>query len=336
MRRLTRHRDDSGAVTIFVVIAMPVLILFAALVLDGARGYVARRETQNSADAAALAMATDCAMGLPTCVSGADTTAGNYNRSLSQRSSITNENVVIADTHCDTTADLCKATMQQSIGFHFAPGDGNVTRSGTAKWKHVGVHTATTLPIAIANCEFSPEILDGAEDITLLLDNPQPQTGCSSLPGGFSQLADNDCEVTVSADETAEGKPGNDLQDVIDCILPIPRDVLIPIYDAEACHADPACKGQGPYPIVGFAMFRLTGYWFTNNHNSGGTLENQGCPEPEPEPEPEHEAGPGPGPDPTNGPQNCIAGDFVKFVTSKGTVPNPDPDFGAYEVHLVS
>ena len=154
MRRLAAHSDDSGVATIFVVITMPLLILFAALVLDGGRAYIARRETQNSADAAALAMATDCAMGLPTCVSGADSTAGNYKRSTTQRSSITDENVVASDTYCDIAAGLCKATMQQSIGFCFAPGGGTVTRSGIARWG--GIRAASVAsPITIAACEWS-------------------------------------------------------------------------------------------------------------------------------------------------------------------------------------
>ncbi len=65
MRRMTRH-DDRGVATIFVVLAMPFLLLMGALVFDGARGIVARRETQNAADAGALAKATDCAKGVAT------------------------------------------------------------------------------------------------------------------------------------------------------------------------------------------------------------------------------------------------------------------------------
>ena len=61
MRRLTPGQDDRGVTTLFVVLMMPILLLFAAFTLDGGRGVLARRQTQNAADAAALAKATDCA-----------------------------------------------------------------------------------------------------------------------------------------------------------------------------------------------------------------------------------------------------------------------------------
>ena len=60
MRRLTRH-DDSGVATIFFVLIFPALLLMGAFVWDGGRAIVARQETQNAADAAALAKAVDCA-----------------------------------------------------------------------------------------------------------------------------------------------------------------------------------------------------------------------------------------------------------------------------------
>jgi Flp pilus assembly protein TadG len=316
MRRLARDRDDAGAITLFVVIAMPVLILFAAFTLDGARGYVARRETQNSADAAALAMATDCAMGLSTCVSGADATAGNYSRSRAQRSSITDETVSPADTYCDTTAGSCTATMQQSIGFHFAPGGGNVTRSGTAKWGTVGA--ADTVPIVISDCEFSAALLAGTANITLYLDDAKPQSGCASLPGGFSQLRDDVCAVAITAGGTAQGQPGAALNQLVPCITnpgppALPHRVLIPMYDAAACQSS-GCTGNGLYPILGFAMFEVTGYSF-NGNDYAGTLDKK-CP------------------DETRG-KYCISGDFVQYVTSQGT-PGPSTDFGTYRVYLSS
>ena len=65
MRRLSQP-DDRGVATIFVVLAMPVLLLCGAFVFDGGRGIVARRETQNAADAGALAKATDCVKAVAT------------------------------------------------------------------------------------------------------------------------------------------------------------------------------------------------------------------------------------------------------------------------------
>ena len=58
-----RHRDE-GAVMVFVAIMMVVLIAIGALVIDIGRLYVEKRVLQNGADAAALAVAWDCAGGV--------------------------------------------------------------------------------------------------------------------------------------------------------------------------------------------------------------------------------------------------------------------------------
>jgi hypothetical protein len=98
----------------------------------------------------------------------------------------------------------------------------------------------------------------------------------------------------------------------IPCITPLPKDILVPMYNASACTG--TCNGHGPYPIMGFAMFHLTGYSF-NGNKSGGTLGNK-CP------------------DTTRG-KYCIRGDFIQFVTSQGS-PGPSTDFGTKQVYLYS
>ena len=191
-----------------------------------------------------------------------------------------------------------------------------VTKSATAKWGTIG--SATTIPITISNCEFSQALLDGTTDITLYVDDPKPQSGCSSLPGGFGQLVATGCSVTVSASGTVAGDPGGDLQKQIPCITnptspELPHDVLIPMYDAAACQSS-GCNGHGPYPILGFAMFHVTGYSF-NGNKYDGTLGNK-CP------------------DPSRG-KYCIRGDFIRFVASQGT-PGTSTDFGVTQVYLFS
>jgi Flp pilus assembly protein TadG len=304
MRRLTRRNgraDDRGVATILVVLAMPALVLFGALVFDGGRGVVARRETQNAADAGALAKATDCAKGV------ASTSFTPY-----QTNGATLANTPTCGSGTTTV------TMSKGITFIFRPGGGNatVTRSATARWGTLG--RATTVPIVISNCEFSQALLDGTTDITLYLDDAKPQSGCSSLPGGFSQLLNTNCAVTISAGGTVPGDPGGDLQKQVPCITnptapPLPHDILIPMYDAAACQAA-GCKGHGPYPILGFAMFHVTGYSF-NGNKYDGTLAKK-CP------------------DETRG-KYCLRGDFIRFTTQQGT-PGTSTDFGLYQVYLYS
>jgi len=50
-----RGRGDDGAILIFLALSIAMLLVIAALVLDGGSAYVQRRQGQNSADAAAMA-----------------------------------------------------------------------------------------------------------------------------------------------------------------------------------------------------------------------------------------------------------------------------------------
>ena len=59
MRRL-KLRDDRGGVLILTVLVMVMLMGAVALATDGSALVVAKRSAQNSADAAALALAQDC------------------------------------------------------------------------------------------------------------------------------------------------------------------------------------------------------------------------------------------------------------------------------------
>ena len=64
MRRMTSDTShDRGAVAIFVALCLVILLMIAAWVIDGSALYQERRELQNGADAAALAIARDCAEG---------------------------------------------------------------------------------------------------------------------------------------------------------------------------------------------------------------------------------------------------------------------------------
>lgn len=292
-------RRDEGVATVFVIIAMAAVFVGAALAIDVGRYVVEARSAQNSADATALAVATDCALeGTPI----ADYTPYHKDeQTISAPACGANQATITVTKQVDQTF------LRRTVG--------DVDRSATARWGTLG--SAATLPIVIADCEFDPGLVDATADIILYLDDPKPQTGCSSLPGGFSQLDGSGCAVEISAGGTAPGKPGGDLQKVVPCVTSptgpaLPHDVLIPIYDAAEC-ASAGCKGKGPYPILGFAMLRVTGYSF-NGNNFDGTLGKK-CP------------------DDKNRGKYCLRGDFVRFVTSQGT-PGTGGDFGVSRVYL--
>jgi Flp pilus assembly protein TadG len=302
MRRLTKsERDDHGVATIVLICAMAALFTAAGLAVDVSHHVFEVRAAQNSADATVLAVATDCAEGRA---------LGSYTPYYKSTSGQT-----INTPSCGTGVATITVTKNVSGGLLLSRDAHTVNRSATAKWGTLG--TATTVPIVISNCEFTQALLNGTTDIVLYLDDTKPQSGCSSLPGGFSQLINNNCAVTVSAGGTVPGDPGGDVMKQIACITnptapALPHDVLIPMYDANACSG--TCNGHGPYPILGFGAFRVTGYSFNGNKNAG-TLGKK-CP------------------DETRG-KYCIQGDFIAFTTEQGS-PGPSTDFGAKVVYLSS
>lgn len=307
MRRLThsdKHdrdvhkRDDHGGATIFIVLAVTSILIAAGFAIDVGQYVVEARSAQNTADATVLALATDCALtGSP---------IADYSPYRHAGQTINTPTCGSYEATITATKPVDGLFLQQSAG--------SVDRSATAKWGTLV--TANVLPIVISDCEFTQALLDGDVDITLYLDDSKPQSGCSSLPGGFSGLdSSEDCSVEVSANGTAPGQPGvGQLHKILNCITPLPHDVLIPMYDAAACQSS-GCKGNGLYPILGFASFRITGYSF-NGNNYAGTLGKK-CPE-----------------DKDRG-KYCIRGDYIKFTTYQGT-PGSSTDFGTTQVYLSS
>ena len=301
MRRLNNCQgDDSGVATIFVILAMTAMLVGAALAID-VGGYVAAaRSAQNSADATVLAVATDCALtGAP----------------IADYAPYRKDGQAISGPACG--AYEATITVTKTVdGLLLAQSAGDVERRATARWGTL--IRATTVPIVISDCEFSPLILAGGADITIYLDDTKPQSGCSSLPGGFSQLRDDICEVDITAGGTAQGQPGAALNKLVPCITnssgaPLPHVILIPLYDSKACRLT-GCKGNRQYPILGFAGFKVTGYSL-NGIDNAGTLGKK-CP------------------DETRG-KYCLRGDFVPELTSGGT-PGPSNDYGVTQVYLYS
>lgn len=293
-------RDDRGVATIFVILAMTAMVVGAAFAID-VGGYVAAaRSAQNSADATVLAVATDCAL------TGAPIADYSPYRKTGQ---------TISTPACGSGE--ATITVNKDVdGLLLTQNAGDVDRSATARWGTLAA--ATTLPIVMSDCEFTQALLDGPTAITVYLDDTKPQTGCSSLPGGFSQLRDDVCEVDITAGGTAQGQPGAALNQLEPCIISptgpaLPHTVLIPMYDSAACSAS-GCTGNDAYPIVGFAAFTIFGYSF-NGNVYGGTL-GKNCPD--------KERG-----------RFCLSGDFVEFTTSQGT-PGPSTDFGVTQVYLYS
>ena len=210
-------------------------------------------------------MATDCAMGLPTCVSGADTTAGNYKRSTTQRSSITDENVV---------AVTRTATHGRVVQGHHAAVDRLPFRSrwrnrdplGIARWG--GIRAASVpSPITIAACEFD-RASRGRKAVEFFLDDPEAADRVlisvrRIRPSDSNERRTGRCvhhqaRQDGTGDWVIDGKAGNDLQKIIPCLDKVlnqpneaDRTILIPLYNDADCGG--RCQGNAGYPIKGYA-----------------------------------------------------------------------------------
>ena len=285
MRRLTDNVradvaiDDRGVATIFLILAMTAILVGAALAIDVGRYVFEASSAQHSADATALAVATDCAM------SGAPIADYSPYHKVSQE---------ISPPACDDAEAKATITVTTKVDQTFLnQSAGEVRRSATARWGTLG--TATTIPITIAKCELPKAPPGTSTEIIIHLPDTKTQTGCFSGPGGFGQLRkDEACRVKVTANNTWPGDPGNDFVNVIPCISTLPIDLMIPVFDDEKC-PEKGCQGNGEYPIAGFAAFHLTGYSFFPR--SGGEVPD--C-------------------DKAIG-KNCIKGFFTELVTSQGT-----------------
>jgi hypothetical protein len=234
MRRL---KDEQGAVLVIVVLMMVVLVGMAALVVDAGAMYEERRELQNGADAAALAVAEDCARGLPCTVAAATDTAAELGDANADDGT---SNTVIDTDAFDPAGSVTVDTSTRrtdgttAISFVFAPVldviggedvDGKtISASATAVWGYAS--SLRTLPLTISECEFqaatggtnfeSPP-WDMAKEETLMFHDGASKATCGAvagmdadadgkLPAGFGWLVpEDDCDVTTTVVDNAGG-----------------------------------------------------------------------------------------------------------------------------------
>lgn len=291
---MRRHvRGDRGAVLPFVAVMLVVLVGMGALVVDAGALYQERRELQNGADAAALAVAKDCAEG--DCDDGpwgppAESTAKHFANEnaeddLSEIDEICGDGPGLVA--CGETPEVpdgatgwVKVTTETSdeindqIDFVLAPVldaalDGKtVHATAIAAWGPVG--SATTIPLIFSLCEFTefggsldPVTLpDGSHHIYFhhtepAGDCPQGPAG-DDLPGGFGWLDATDCEITIDQDGWVRTDTGVAFDN--DCKPETWQnaEVLIPLFD----QTNELTGNNIEYHVAGFIGFKVLGYKF--------------------------------------------------------------------------
>ena len=272
MWRMTRRpRNERGATAVLVGIILVPLVGFLAIALDVGALYVERGQLQNGADAAALAIAQECAEdGVCNAPNSLASTFSDSNANDGAANNLvpsfpTSHTVVVS------TSTLDASTGTRAISHPFAALLGidqtTVHATATAEWGSPQA-SAIVLPIALSVCEFNAA-LDG----TLQLIRYDTNLSCKGpdghpIPGGFGWLdrPGNGCEGYVDlVNSTAPSEPGNSYPGACDATMSALEGttVLIPIFDGAQSQSGPAKW----YHIYGFAAFTVTGWKFSGGQS---------------------------------------------------------------------
>ncbi len=326
MQRLTlrgRLGGERGASAVLVALLIVPLVGFAALAVDVAAAYSERQQLQNGADAAALAIAHDCADGV--CTESPDGVADDLSDANHEEAGSV-RGIPVVDV--DMGAGEVTVANPGTQGHWLAPVIGvdstDVTASATARWGGPDGGTAV-LPLAFSWCEFAKQtgggLPSGTTARTIYFTKSSPSvagtpdcTGPSNniVPGGFAWL-DTDagvCGATTEADGTVYSSTGNSVPSPCTPTYIaglVGRTVLLPIFEQSG-----GTGANAWYRIYGYAAFRITGYSFGGQYKSS--------------------------PPPCSGNERCIRGYFTRYVDSTGDFQyDPDaPDLGGRVAQLVA
>ena len=284
---MQRLKDERGAVSVVVALLMIPLLGFAALSVDVAHLSLVRQQLQSGADAAALAVAQDCARG--SCGSSSATAQTMLTQNLTTGT---------AQPTVTLTSGQVRVAASSTATNYFAPVLGVDTSQVHARATvRYGAPTGgrAVLPLAFSWCEWQQQTggLSSTTARVIYLTKTSGTTGCTGpsnniVPGGFGWLTVNSgtCGTKTTLGNIIVSDPGNSVPN--GCSTSsfsslVGTTVLLPLFD------DSSGTGSGAtYKIYGYAAFRLTGYHFGGQYDAGsGTC---------------------------NGNARCVKGYFTRFV----------------------
>lgn len=269
MRWLTqRMRDERGATAVLVGILIIPLLGFAAISVDVGALYSERAQLQNGADAAALAIAQECAedkkCDAPSALAA---TFANANSNDGSSNVLTptfpNATTVIVSTSTRdgaTGASALSHPFAQFIGMNSS----TVRASATAEWG--SPQQSSVLPLAISYCDFAAAANNPGTRVLIRYDTNKACKGPSGspIPGGFGWLdrGGKTCQTTVDlANNRVQSEAGNSYPGSCDSVMATLDEttIVIPIYNG----AQSATGTPKWYNLYGFAAFHITGWKFS-------------------------------------------------------------------------
>ena len=350
-RSLVGDPADRGAVLIWVAVAMVALLGAAAIVVDAGAVYVERRELQNGADAGALGVAADCALG--DC---ADewATAGSLVTANSKHANAATTEVCGSGpglTSCsgppslpDGASGWVRVRSEGDVEFRLAPILPGVGSSDTVHADAVAAwgppRQAIVTPLIFSECEFelaggaiNPAVLP-SQVVTVMLHDPDSEAVCGArpsgadVPGGFGWLDQTGrCTTDVTVGDWVSVYTGND---VGKCKYDLRDDkwknntIAIALYDD--------LQGQGTkasYRVAGIVGLDVIGYRLPGNSWTGNGACNP-APPPAPDPEPAEDKDKK---DKKGKSEFWICGTFEYVTLDSGDIGGPD--FGARTIVMV-
>jgi Flp pilus assembly protein TadG len=164
MRRLNgvllgRLRQERGAVAVFVALGMTVLLAFAAVAIDTSAVRRDQQVLRNAADAAALAVALECADKAPFDPATAPATdcppeAETASTAIAERLVADNAGNVSTVT-TSLSGRTVTVTVSADASRPIPIGPGTVSVTSTAEWTPETIGYAASYPLAISYCRYA-------------------------------------------------------------------------------------------------------------------------------------------------------------------------------------
>lgn len=272
-------RDDRGATAVIVALTMSIVLGMAALVIDVGASQARRAQLQEAADAAALAIAQECAAASGTTVASCASSVIGGATATAQELAVANVNdrSVSVQTPAFTASTVKVTATSDQVGFFsrlFGIDSTSLAASATAQWSQ----PVTTLPLAYHECA-----LPDPSSATVFLRSDilsLPLGSCGLLDSvtgllGASWAGDSTCDFDVNLLTYVGGVLSNLLPP--NCVSKVTsligKQVLLPVYSKALSQivVNGVLLGNG-YKVEKYALVTVTGYDFQSVNLLGISL----------------------------------------------------------------
>jgi len=265
--RFALLREERGGIAVMLALLMPILFGAAAIGIDTAAVWSARQQVQTGADAAVIAVATDCARGNCGDIKKTAEDAFWANDEAAKLSDLgPGEGWISANTGTRKVSATQKKDWVVNHFFAAALGydTGTLAVSSYARWAPTA-KARVEIPLAISYCAYRQlaGTLGSKTPVQLAETAPSPGGACTgpagqSLNGGISLFAADagSCATRTVLNGTYSMTLGTLAGGCTNAYLAslIGRDVTIPVWAEEP---------GATFRVYGYAAFRVTGFSLT-------------------------------------------------------------------------